>query len=217
MTASPRQPDSTASRPELDAILSTLKPFQRATVDHAFRRLWTDSDRVNRFLIADEVGLGKTLVAKGIAAKAIDHLWGQDRPLTIVYICSNGQIAKQNLQRLRALTGGDVQDNADRLTLLPATMGQGLGDRVQLISFTPGTSFRLGNATGTARERALVHWMLSQDSVLGRAEMRRAAWGSYLACNADVEGFRQRLTWEWSRPSLDEQLVDDFARYLRTA
>ncbi|MFC7375594.1 helicase-related protein [Brachybacterium sp. GCM10030268] len=217
MTATRDQQRSSTERPTPDAILSALKPFQRATVEHTFHRLWADQDRVDRFLVADEVGLGKTLVAKGVAARAIDHLWDQDRPITIVYVCSNGQIAKQNLQRLRDLTGGEVQDNADRLTLLPATMGQGRGDRVQLISFTPGTSFRLGNATGTAPERALVHWMLSQDSVLGRKEMRRSAWTSYLACNAGVEGFKHRLTWEESRPPLDEQLVDDFALHLRTA
>lgn len=55
----------TESRPDLHKILDSLKPFQRATVEHAFRRLWTDEDRVDRFLVADEVGLGKTLVAKG--------------------------------------------------------------------------------------------------------------------------------------------------------
>ena len=56
-------------RPRVDDILEPLKPFQRRTVDHAFRRLFTDDDRTSRFLVADEVGLGKTLVARGIIAK----------------------------------------------------------------------------------------------------------------------------------------------------
>ena len=55
-------------------IMNGLKDFQKQTVNYVFRRLYLDSGRVNRFLIADEVGLGKTLVAKGIIAKSIEHL-----------------------------------------------------------------------------------------------------------------------------------------------
>lgn len=91
---------------DLDGVLSRLKPFQLATVNHAFRRLWIDDEPVNRFLVADEVGLGKTLIAKGVAARAIDHLRRtREGAVTIVYICSNNQIAGQNLERLRELTG----------------------------------------------------------------------------------------------------------------
>ena len=48
------------------ADLRMLKDFQKKTVSYVFRRLYKDSDMVDRFLIADEVGLGKTLVARGI-------------------------------------------------------------------------------------------------------------------------------------------------------
>ena len=50
-----------------------LKPFQVATVDAAVHGLWHD-DTTSRFLVADEVGLGKTLVAKGVIARLIEHL-----------------------------------------------------------------------------------------------------------------------------------------------
>ncbi|GAA1128591.1 DEAD/DEAH box helicase [Citricoccus alkalitolerans] len=200
------------TRPDVEGILRDLKPFQRSTVDHAFNRLWLDEDPVDRFLVADEVGLGKTLVAKGIAARAIDHLWGTGRPITIVYICSNGQIARQNLRRLRELTGGELQDNADRLTMLPATMGSSTEQRLQLVAFTPGTSLELGNSTGAVRERALLHWMLRH--VLGRQEMSKASWTSYFAVGVTIDRFRDRLRWEGSRPKLDEGLVARFATYL---
>lgn len=95
-----------AVAPDPEDVLCTLKPFQRATVEHAFHRLWLAEDSTRRFLVADEVGLGKTMVAKGVAAKAINHLWDGEKTITIVYICSNGQIARQNLQRLRSLTQG---------------------------------------------------------------------------------------------------------------
>ncbi|MPY12098.1 helicase-related protein [Arthrobacter bussei] len=206
--------DVDTARPDVEAMLSGLKPFQRRTVDHAFGRLWLAEDRVDRFLVADEVGLGKTLVAKGVAARVIDHLWDTGKPLTIVYICSNSQIARQNLQRLRDLTGGEKQDNADRLTLLPKTIGRMDRQRLNVISFTPGTSFRLGAATGKAPERVLLHWMVTQ--VLGHRELQRTSAIRYFACGAGFERFKARLAWDSSRPDLDPQLMRDFEAHLRT-
>jgi len=60
-------------RPDVEAILRPLKPFQRRTVDHAFEQMFEAPDTSGRFLVADEVGLGKTLVARGVIAKAIDY------------------------------------------------------------------------------------------------------------------------------------------------
>lgn len=204
----------TEQRPDVERILGGLKPFQRATVEHGYRRLWLDEDRVDRFLVADEVGLGKTMVAKGIAARAIDHLWETDRPITIVYICSNGQIARQNLARLRELTGGELQDNADRLTMLPATMGAGRQQRLQLIAFTPGTSLNLGQSTGKASERALLRWMLRQ--VLGSKTVGLSSWSTYLAATSGREGFRRAVNDPANRPDLAPELLEDFRHYLTT-
>ena len=50
--------------------LTGLKDFQKKTVEYVFKRLYGD-DPTSRFLIADEVGLGKTLVARGIIAKTL--------------------------------------------------------------------------------------------------------------------------------------------------
>ena len=62
-------------RPNIESIIMPLKSFQRRTVEHAFERLFLATDSTARFLVADEVGLGKTLVARGIIARAIDHYW----------------------------------------------------------------------------------------------------------------------------------------------
>ena len=51
---------------ELEKELARLKDFQRATVDHVHRRLWTDAEPTRRFLVADEVGLGKTMTSQDI-------------------------------------------------------------------------------------------------------------------------------------------------------
>ncbi len=76
-------------RPDLSSILAGLKDFQLDTAEYVFRRMYTDPDYTRRFLIADEVGLGKTIVAKGLIGKAVDYLWEAIPRIDIVYICSN--------------------------------------------------------------------------------------------------------------------------------
>lgn len=142
------------SRPNVTAILKNLKSFQRDTVAYVFRRLYQDTPPAHRFLIADEVGLGKTLVARGLIAKVIDHLWPTGKQITIVYICSNAQIAEQNLARLRI--EGLNYAYATRPTLLPFEIQSMRQDRVNLISFTPQTAFHPKQGTGVIRERALL-------------------------------------------------------------
>jgi superfamily II DNA or RNA helicase len=105
-------------RPDVEATLGQLKDFQRRTVAHAFRRLYLDTDSSHRFLVADEVGLGKTLVAKGIIAKAIDHLWDSVDRIDVIYVCSNADIARQNVNRLDVMGRGSFS-KATRLTMLP--------------------------------------------------------------------------------------------------
>ena len=46
-----------------ETALAPLKVFQRRTVDYVFDRLYGQDDPVRQFLVADEVGLGKTIEA----------------------------------------------------------------------------------------------------------------------------------------------------------
>jgi hypothetical protein len=149
---------------ELRRALEGLKDFQQKTVEHVFRRLYLDEKPARRMLISDEVGLGKTLVARGVIAKAIEHLWARVKRIDVVYICSNGDIARQNVNRLRVLShsGGGMR-SATRLTLLASELAH-LGE-VNFIALTPGTSFDLGSNLGVASERAMLYWWL------------REAWG----------------------------------------
>ena len=114
------------NKPDVSIALSRLKDFQSQTVDYVFKRLYKDNAK--RFLIADEVGLGKTLVARGVVGRAIDHLWPELdrlRRIDVVYICSNGDIVRQNVNRLNVFDpdydNEEPQNNgfANRLTLLP--------------------------------------------------------------------------------------------------
>ncbi|USQ75664.1 helicase-related protein [Ornithinimicrobium cryptoxanthini] len=201
----------TPERPDLTAALAGLKDFQLRTVDAVCERLWGEADPSARFLVADEVGLGKTLVAKGVLARTVDHLWESDHRIDIVYICSNSQIARQNLRRLHAGLHTEIP-HADRLTMLPTVLHQMSRQKVNIVSFTPGTSFHLGTSGGTVRERALLLVMLER------------AWGGRLLHDRKWMKFFQggagepRIRWEIQQAregAIGEPLIEAFTEALR--
>ncbi|MFW6030891.1 MAG: DEAD/DEAH box helicase family protein, partial [Halanaerobiales bacterium] len=147
-------------------VLSILKDFQLKTVNYVYDKLY-DDNKTNRFLIADEVGLGKTLVARGIIGRIIDKFQKEniEKRLDIVYICSNNEIAKQNINRLNIIK--DDVSHASRITLLPLKILDLKKNRVNFVSFTPGTSFNLGSNGGVKDERALIYDMLREEWDLG--------------------------------------------------
>jgi hypothetical protein len=148
-------------------VLAGLKGFQRATVEHVMHR-FHGPDPTGRFLVADETGLGKSLVARGVIARTIEQLEHDDTVdrIDIVYVCSNADIAQQNIARLD-VTGDPHLPFASRLTLLAkhsralAEDGGRFTKPVNLVSFTPGTSFEMGWQTGRAEERAVLLLLLT--------------------------------------------------------
>ncbi len=143
------------------------KPFQRATID-AVARAFADPAGSRRFLVADEVGLGKTVVARGV----VEKLSSERRPLRVFYVCSNLAIGKQNLDRLVSFLpddeGGAAIASVDRPSLMPTRKPPSHG-RVQVYSLTPGTALpsRRGRAgEGRYEERAFGVALL--DELLGR-------------------------------------------------
>lgn len=124
--------------------------------------------------MADEVGPGKTLVARGIIARAIEHMWDDVGRIDIVYICSNQSIAHANLPKLQI--SGQAERSfalATRLTMLATEMAPregevGLaGSKPNFVSPAPGTSFSMGSASWRTTTRPPVR--------LARAP-RRKAW-----------------------------------------
>ena len=98
--------------------ISAAKGFQLATAQAALQTLMAD-EGPRRFLVADEVGLGKTVVARTIIQEMIKR---RRRPLVVFYVSSNLNIAHQNRGKLlEILPTEDEQDAAsaaaDRLTL----------------------------------------------------------------------------------------------------
>lgn len=195
--------------PDLSEVLGSLKDFQRDTVEHVFRRLYLDGDAADRFLVADEVGLGKTLVARGVIAKAVNHLWDKVDRIDVLYICSNADIARQNINRLN-VTGQRDFALASRITLLPVRLHDLKGNRLNFVSFTPGTSFELGNTLGTVGERVLLYWLLRAHWALGDQK----APLNVLQGNAYKDNFR-RAAKDFDRSILDESLAAEFEQTLQ--
>ena len=99
--------------------LESLKDFQRATVNVVYDNLFKNGQQ--RMLVADEVGLGKTIVAKGVIARRImDKITaGDNTPLKVTYICSNQVIAHENVGKLDIYPDQRSHDRfASRLTYL---------------------------------------------------------------------------------------------------
>jgi len=205
-----------------ESVLGKLKPFRRRTADWAFSRLYPDGadPGSRRFLVADEVGLGKTLIAKGIIAKALRHLQAKVKRIDIVYICSNRDIARQNLSRLRidGLDGVDFTPH-DRLTLLPLVENWHNDNRtsafrrtgVNMISLTPGTSLELSGGTGLARERALILLMLKPVC----PDISETRLRNMLHFPSELKGFNRELEVlkEWY--FIDPSLQDGFGKAVR--
>lgn len=197
-----------AARPDLSSVLGGLKDFQRDSVEYIFRRLYTDLDSTRRFLLADEVGLGKTMVAKGVIARAIDHLWAEVQRIDIIYICSNSDIARQNINRLKVSDHGEAA-LASRITLLPTKIKELKKRRLNFVSFTPGTSFDLKSSLGIVEERALIYWLLRQAWDLeGKGALNVLQGYASTDCfRAAAKGFRHSY-------DIDEDISAEFAAAL---
>jgi hypothetical protein len=202
-------------RPDFERIYSGLKDFQHDTVEYVFKRMYLDEPPARRFLVADEVGLGKTLVARGVIARAIEHLWDDIDRIDVVYICSNADIARQNISRLN-ITQQRERAFAQRLTLMALEMKDLTQNKINFVSFTPGTSFDLKDTMGWARERAVLFWLVRRvwgdDAVKpGRKGDRRVFQGWAGPRSLDYELRKARPQVE----ALDPGLLRSFKRALR--
>ena len=93
------------------ALEKKLLPYQRASVDKICKHF----ENSGKALLADEVGLGKTFVAKGVVAKlAAEHWENNQQPFRVAYICPNQNVAAQNYPKFTGMysSGVEVSKNA---------------------------------------------------------------------------------------------------------
>ena len=141
--------------------MSTPKPFQEAAVNAALAA-FAEREGRRRFLVADEVGLGKTVVAKEVARRMSED--GR-RPFVIYYIANGHAVSHQNKARVVGFLG-DLQREAatatpDRLSLI--AVARRPDNPVLVYALTPATSFpgaRARLSGGRKEERAFLKVLL---------------------------------------------------------
>lgn len=146
---------------ELQATLDGLKDFQLATVARIFA-LFNDPERSRRVLVADEVGLGKTIVAKGLIASMLLE-WREPRPFRVTYICSNLALAAENRSKLAVFSDKHQgtwvrQPSYSRLAevALLSRPDDQPSALLEVCTLTPGTSFSLTRGSGNRHERSIM-------------------------------------------------------------
>ena len=185
--------------------ISEPKGFQRVTAEVALVTL-TRKDGPRRFLVADEVGLGKTVVARTIISEMMKR---RRRPLVVFYVSSNLNIAHQNRAKLLELLETEEEQKAasaaaDRLTLAANPTNRPTHERLHLYTLTPDTSvpmYRRRGGFGRLEERTLIFRLLkgrfpSLDTKSFAAKCRGnqarvASWNRALQRHEDIEGVRE--------------------------
>lgn len=150
------------NRPQAAHNMSTQpKPFQQATIAAATKAL-SGGNPLRRFLVADEVGLGKTVVAR----ETLAALARNARKFTVYYISSGHKVADQNKVELLRFLNGDASEAAlskiDRIGLIPIEEKRTAS--LRLYAFTPHTSFSSKKHLygGKAVERAFIKLLLDE-------------------------------------------------------
>ena len=184
--------------------ISAAKGFQLATAQAALQAL-TAEEGPRRFLVADEVGLGKTVVARTIIQEMIKR---RRRPLIVFYVSSNLNIAHQNRGKLLELLAtreerGVASAAADRLTLAANPSYRPSHDKLHLYTLTPDTSvpmYRRRGGFGRLEERALIFRLLrSRFPTLNTNDFstkckgnqaRESSWNYALGLHENLTGVR---------------------------
>ncbi|WFB36956.1 DEAD/DEAH box helicase [Kiritimatiellota bacterium B12222] len=172
----------------------SLKDFQVATVDVVHRRMFVEGQK--NMLIADEVGLGKTIVAKGVIAKELmaRKKAGTRKPLKVTYICSNQVIASENIQKLNLFPEQAVVERETRriayLAYAPKPKKDAYSKTLTLNTLTPGTSFNPRCYPGVRKERSIVYALLCGDE-------RLDAQQEGVACLVRGSVEQKPADWEW--------------------
>jgi hypothetical protein len=199
--------------------LDRLKDFQRATVDSLYQSLFC-SDR-RRMLVADEVGLGKTIVARGLIARVLQERMeeGKRKPFTVTYICSNQIIAHENLKKLNLFAQDQISYNPIsriiEVALDKEDREQPSGIRaLNLNTLTPATSFQVSQSTGLKRERSIIYALLTRD-----LRMRNRKNGLLWVLKSgvrrrNIDRLRDYFEWQAEQP-LQEGLPAEFISELK--
>ena len=202
----------------LDDALKGLKDFQSASVEALHEGLYKDNRP--RMLLADEVGLGKTVVARGLIALLLKGriAAGMRKPLKVTYICSNQVIAGENIRKLNPFPSSHTtRRSVSRIAYLAwAEKKPKRGQENHLLeinTLTPATSFQLGYGVGNKWERRLIYAALCCDLKI-RNRSKGLAWllkGPVRKMQAYQKELEESLKWEL-REGFAERFISTLKR-----
>lgn len=190
---------------------NTIKDFQRTTAERILH-IFKDMGH-RRVLLADEVGLGKTFVAKEVIN--LVRQWHRDELkddfFKVVYICSNANIADQNIEKLGVANRMNISESRLSMQHLYISLANKQNIEKQkdgempesIIPLTPSTSFRFFSAQGTANERALMFAILRHLPVFRPYD---GVLGDFLCCNVKY--------WQWYLEHYQAKIVECGDGYL---
>ncbi|MCP3669461.1 MAG: hypothetical protein GY814_03290 [Gammaproteobacteria bacterium] len=204
------------ARQDIAKALEGLKPFQEATVDAATERLLLSDQR--HLLVADETGLGKTIVAKGLIARMLGcHLdGGKRKPLKVTYICSNQAIAGENIEKLNFLSSELVTlRKGNRIAYMARADEEQVGQNtvLEISTLTPATSFQTSQSQGSQWERILIFTALLDGepafrrygksvATILRGAVQRSEWEEDIR-----QGYREENSWQRLRNGFGDQYI----------
>ncbi|MCR5738214.1 MAG: DEAD/DEAH box helicase [Lachnospiraceae bacterium] len=142
-----------------------MKPmdFQAAAADRILELFRKKGQ--NRVLLADEVGLGKTIIASRVVTSLAEEHRNARKKFKVVYVCSNLNIASQNCRKLGIPDEDCMRFSESRLSLQHLRLREIDSRPQQLIPMTPATSFSIKWGQGIQEERALIYVVLSQHPI----------------------------------------------------
>lgn len=187
------------------------KDFQRATAErilHIYKDLG-----YRRVLLSDEVGLGKTFVARQVISLVREWHKNElkDDFFKVVYICSNANIADQNIEKLGVSNKMNISESRLSMQHLYITLADNAnkskvagGEMPEsIIPLTPSTSFRFYSAQGTANERALIFDILRHLPAFKNIEKQLS---TLLSCGVK--------NWNWYTGYYEGKIAECGSKYL---
>lgn len=192
------------------------KEFQKATADR-IGEIFSEGmkeGKKKRVLLADEVGLGKTIIAREVIDKVRQLRESvKDDMYRVVYVCSNINIVHQNTRNLGMKEELNISES--RLSMQHLLIHEKVAELKKdnmyradgnyapgempelLIPLTPGTSLTMTSGCGNINERALEYVILSQmpemasdkDAIFGIFKyygwLSENSWKSNIGCYAN--------------------------------
>ena len=154
---------------------SNEKKFQELSAEKIYKRLYctksASPDDKKRFLLADEVGLGKTITAAKVIEKRAANLKKENKSMKVGYVCSNLALAKTNADKLIRNVGSNLSANFakhDRISLFfldyyCAGQKYKKSDNhsdIEIFPITPATSLKKRRGNGKEEERRYAFWLM---------------------------------------------------------